>query len=213
MSSTVLGRREWPLQARAPVATAIAVALGGLFAVQPAWGVIGITAAVFVTVVMITVPVAMAIWIAAVFVVPGRATSVMELLIGVAWLGSLAARPGLLRQALPGQRVLVGALALLLAWLCLSGLWARDTEMTWHELRWWLVAGGVLVVAATTIARPGQVRLILLALVIGALASVVIGFVHPQSSPSRRFMVLRGDPNYLAAELVPAIVFAGRPAG
>ena len=208
MSSTVLGRRGSPLQTRALAATAVAVALGGLFAVRPMWGVIGIAGAVFVTVVMITVPVAMAIWIAAVFVVPGRATSVMELLIGVAWLGSLAARPGLIRQALPGQRVLVGALALLLAWLCLSGLWARDTEMTWHELRWWLVAGGVLLVAATTIAGPGQVRLILLALVIGALASVLIGFVHAHPSPSKRFTGLAGDPNYLAAQLVPAIVFA-----
>ena len=80
--------------------------------------------------------------------------------------------------------------------------------MTWHELRWWLVAGGVLLVAATTIAGPGQVRLILLALVIGALASVLIGFVHAHPSPSKRFTGLAGDPNYLAAQLVPAIVFA-----
>ena len=91
--------------------------------------------------------------------------------------------------------------------------------MTWQELRWWLVAGGALIVVATTVGRPGQVRLIMLGLVTGALLSVAIGFLHPPASGtatnvpvgggSNRFVGLEGNPNDLAAQLVPAIVFAG----
>jgi O-antigen ligase len=198
-------------------AVVAAAGAGVLLAARPAFGAAVFGGVIFLTLAMMSVPVAIAIWTAALFVVFGLPTTGMQLVIAAAWLGSLVARPALIRQVLPGQRWLVGALSLMMAWLCLSSLWAHDAEMTWQELRWWLVAAGALIVVATTIDSPEQVKLVMLGLVVGAVLSTIIGLLHsPASPPSTtavglgpsRFAGLEGNPNDLAAQLIPAVVFA-----
>jgi O-antigen ligase len=220
MSRLAAARATTPAPLYGAVAAAAALVLGGVLAVRPLLAIVAAAAVVFAALAMRSLPAAVAVWVAAVFVVLGLATTAMQLLIAAAWLGSVIAEPAVLRRVLPGQRLLIGALALLLAWLCLSSLWAKNADVTWQELRWWLVAGGVLVVVGTTLGRPVHVRFILLGFVVGGLLSVVLGWLHgspgpvagtdvPASAGAARFQGLEGNPNDLAAQLLVAILFAG----
>lgn len=173
---------------------------------------VALGAACYLPLVMVSVPAGLAVAVAAMFLVPGIATTWMMLLIAAAWVGGIAAGRASVRELMPGQRFLVGALALLLAWLCLSLLWAKDPEMAWQDLRWWLVAGGLLVVVATTSTKAQYVRLIVLAFVVGALLSVAVGVLGlgptPGPASANRFTGAAGNPDDLAAQLLPAIVLA-----
>ncbi len=198
-----------------------ALALGAAFAVRPTLGAAALGALFYVPAAMIAVPLGVAGWISAEFVktIPGLATTSMLIVVGVAWLGSLVARRPTRGELLPGQRFLIGVLAMLLAWLTISLLWSTNSEEAWHELRWWFVSAGILVVVATVTRTPAHLRLIMGAFVLGGVASVLGGWlgVGPReliivgslaSKSPLRFTGAEGDPNQLAAELLPAIVFA-----
>ena len=206
-ASAAVRPRSW-----APLAAPASV-LGGLFAVGLMPGAVAFAAVAFVPLVMVSVSVGVALWIPALFVVPGLVTSLMFLVIATAWLGSLVfVRPGL-GEVLPGQRRLVGAFALLLAWLALTLVWARSPELGWMDLRGWMIAAGTLLVVATTTTTPGRLRLVLAAFLVGAVLSVVLGVlagtpVTPPGSPPARFAGRVGNPNDLAAQLLPVIVLA-----
>jgi O-antigen ligase len=214
MTAAVRGRAALPA-----CGAAAAFTFGVLAAIKPELAERGFGLLVFLGLLALSVPAAIAIWVAALFVALGIVTSGLELLIVAVWAGSIVARPARLRQVLPGQRVLIGALALLMAWLSLSTLWARNPELTWQELRMWLVASGMMIVVATSIGRPEHVKLVMLGFVAGALASVVLGWLqgttalvatadNPVAHLAIRFSGLEGNPNDLAADLIPAIVFA-----
>ena len=158
-------------------AACCAVVIGALTAVRPAYGFAALAGLCFVPLVATSVPLGIAVWLPAMFVVLGLATTALQFLIVAAWLGCLIARPATVRELLPGQRTLPAAFGLLLAWLSLSVLWARDVSPAWHELVLWLVAGGVLVVVASVTGRTGCVRLVMGAFVAGALLSVVAGLL------------------------------------
>ena len=128
---------------------------------------------------MTSVATGIAVWIPVLFVktVPGLVGTCMLAAICAAWAGSLVAGRATIGTLLPGQRWLVGALALLLAWLSLSVVWADNPELAWREVRLWLSGAAVLIVVSTTIRSPGQLRLVLLAFSLGATMSVVIGWL------------------------------------
>ncbi len=203
----------------AGIAGASGFLFGAAFAIRPLLGAIGVGALVFLPLLAISLSIGIAIWVVSLFLIVGLAITVMQLLIAAGWIGAVIAKPSVLRRVLLGQRVLVGALALLMAWLCLSSLWATDPEVTWQELRSWLVAGAALIVVATSMGSARHVRLIMLALITGALLSALLGILHPQPAPvatpdlpaphhSSRLAGYIDNPNDLAGQLVPAIVFA-----
>jgi O-antigen ligase len=205
----------------AALAVAGAVVAGGLLAARPALGAAILGAACYLPLVMSSVAIGIAVWIPVLFVktIPQLAATYMLLLMCAAWAGSLVARPATIQQLLPAQRFLVGALGLLLAWLSLSVIWADDPGLAWMDLRAWFFAAAVLIVVATTITSPGRLRLILLAFAFGAVLSVVIGWlgggphvvaasIDPAATVPKRFGGAEGNPNYLAMQLVPAIVLA-----
>jgi O-antigen ligase len=201
-------------------AVASAFALGGLFTIGPVLGAAVLGALCFVPLAMFSVPAAVAAWAAALFLtnISGLAISWMLLVIAAAWLGSAIATRAKFSEILPGQRVLVGSLVSLAAWLSLSVLWARDAQVAWQALRPWLTAIAAVVIVASTIRSPGQLRLVLAGFVFGGLVSIVIGLLGagPHQSPglgfptppSNRFTGAEGNPNDLAAQLLPAIVLA-----
>lgn len=204
----------------AGVAAAGAFIVGGLFAVRSTLGVAALGVVGFVGLAMVSIPAAMAVWIAALFVktIPGLADTWMLLVMVAAWLGSAVATRLRIGALIPGQRVLVAALALLLVWLSLSVLWARDAGMAWRALQPWFTAAVVVVLVATTIGSPSQLRLVLAAFVVGALLSSVVGLMGagPQvpaavgfpAPPSNRFTGAEGNPNDFASQLLPVIVLA-----
>ncbi|MGI9185754.1 MAG: O-antigen ligase family protein [Solirubrobacteraceae bacterium] len=155
------------------------------------------------------IPAGIAVWVAATFLVLGLITTCLLVALAAASAGRLLTRRTTIGALLPGQRWLVGALGLLLAWLSLSLLWARDPGMAWSNLGLWCLAGVVLVLVSATIERPESVKLVVVGFVIGALASVIIGAAEGSaSSLAGRFAGTEGDPNGLAAALVPAGVLA-----
>ncbi len=224
MSPAASGRATvspFPTGVITAVALVSALAAGLLVAARPELGAVVLGAAAYVPLVMTSVATGIAVWIPVLFVktVPGLVGTCMLAAICAAWAGSLVAGRTTIGALLPGQRWLVGALALLLAWLSLSVVWADNPELAWREVRLWLFGAAVLIVVSTTIRSPGQLRLVLLAFSLGATMSVVIGWlgqgpqvialpVDPGTVTPKRFGGAEGDPNYLAAQLVPAIVLA-----
>jgi O-antigen ligase len=104
-------------------------------------------------------------------------------------------------------------------WISLSLVWAEDVGKAAHELWRWYVGALVLAVVATSLRRTRDIRLVIGGFVVGVVASVVIGLVHdplggaamavPATSPTQgRLIGGLGDPNFLAAAIVPAIVLA-----
>jgi O-antigen ligase len=197
--------RTWP-PPTAVASVAAAVLIGALLALKPVAGAALIGALLFAYVVMVDVSLGVALWIPALFVRPGVVTSLMGLGIAAAWLGSLVRLRPPLRQLLPGQRILVGSVALFLMWLALSVLWARDPHVGWDVLRTWMTACAAMIVVASTITTPGRVRLVLAAFVLGAVVSVGIGVAQHQAAG--RFGGAEGNPNDLAAQLLPVIVLS-----
>ncbi|MGZ4200921.1 MAG: O-antigen ligase family protein [Thermoleophilaceae bacterium] len=205
--------------AYAPLAVALAFGSGILLVQWPLLGAAAVGLVCFVPVAMVSVAAGIALWLPVLFVALGLATTGMQLVLAAAWTGCVIARPAALRTALPGQPFVVGALAVLLAWLALTLFWARDEALAWHELVLWLIAAGVFVLVSTAIASGNEVKLVLLAFVAGALLSVALGWVGlgrseqlvgPAAfgSTGKRFTGAEGNPNDLAAQLVPAIAFA-----
>jgi O-antigen ligase len=173
--------------------------------------------------VLINLPVGIALWITLVFVEHHPAVSIgpnaAAVLIALAWLGALADRRGRTRLVLRENRALLGLMAVLILWLAMTALWATDPYLVAEDVWQWPVAALVLFVIATTISTEGQLKLIFAAFVIGALLSVLVGLVSNGLDPGGsaidtatqtdgRLQGGAGDPNYLAAGLIPALILA-----
>lgn len=210
-----------PLTAAAALAALLA---GGLMAHAPAAGLGLVMALAYVPLVVLNLPLALAVWVALVFVEHLPAVSVgpnaAALLIGLGWLAALRTHAGHAARIVNRHRRLAGGLASLLVWLTVSMAWARDPGASADDLWRWYVAALVLTVVATTVRRADHVRLVAVAFVIGAAISVAVGLVDQALHGSAfalesathtegRLQGGGGDPNYLAAGLVPAMALAG----
>jgi hypothetical protein len=219
---SVAARRGLPLAPGGAIAAAAigaAVLTGSLLTARPAWGIGVLGGAVFVAALWAGgAPAGIVLWIPLLFVdqVPGIATTGMLLAICAVVAAPVLSRRTALREVLPGQSFLVGAFALLLAWLALSLVWAQDQSVGWSQLKLWLVAAVAFGAVASAISDARQLRLVLLAFVAGAVVSVVAGALggRPEVSADYRavlmgrFIGTEGNPGDLAAVLIPAIVLA-----
>jgi O-antigen ligase len=184
----------------------LAFAFAPAFVLDPQHAADLLGALIFLPLAMTSVVFGVAAWIFAAMYkpAPGLVTNVGLIVIGAAWLGSVVACRPPLRSFLPGQRRLVGLLGLLLAWLTLTLLWAQNAEAGWEQLRWWLVAGGLAIVVATSVTKPDHVRLIMFAIVAGAFVEVIMG---RGLLIEGRLAGTVGNADDLGNELLPAIVF------
>ena len=214
--------------ARIPVTPPVVVAaaflaacvVGLALAVRVPLGIGLLVAFCYVPLVLLNLPLGLALWVLLVFIervpVVSIGPNAAALLIAFAWLGAVATGPRSPLHVLRRHRVMAGAAAVLVVWLTLSLAWAEDVgfgaEMAW---RWW-ASVLLLVIVATTISTPRELRLIVGAFVVGALLSVAAGVVGAEppptaeqiGDPSGRLAGSYGDPNYLAAGVVPAIALA-----
>lgn len=145
--------------------------------------------------------------------------AVVSVLLLAAWIGTLPATRQRGSAVIAHQRLLVWSIGLFLLWNTLSLLWAQDRGRAAEALLDWYVAAAIFVVVATTVSNTRQVRLILLAFVLGGVASVIIGVATTglHASPSAlsgasqaegRLTGGAGDPNYLAAGALASLVIA-----
>ena len=144
----------------------------------------------------------------------GKAAGV---LIAVAWLGMLqTGRLGAL-DVLREHRRMFELLALLLVWLALTSLWAEEPGAVLGDMWHWVAVALVFAIFATMVRDESGLRLILMAFVVGGVISVIVGFAgglvttgSEQASVegSARLEGATGDPNFLAAGVVSALVLA-----
>ncbi|MDP8943937.1 MAG: O-antigen ligase family protein, partial [Actinomycetota bacterium] len=211
-----------PVPPRLVIAAAFLAAcvVGLALAVRMPLGIGLLVAFCYVPLVLLNLPLGLALWVVLVFVERVPAVSIgptaAALLIAFAWLGAVATGPGSRLHVLRRHRVLAAAAAALLVWLTLSLAWSEDVGLSAEKAWQWYAAVLLLAIVATTVSTPRQLRLILAAFLVGALVSVAAGVVGAQpppdpeqiGDPSGRLGGSYGDPNYLAAGVVPAIALA-----
>lgn len=194
-------------------ALALAALTGALVAGGGALAVATVVALVFVPLAALNLPLALIAWIPLVHLDLLSAAGDLTLLAILAcWLILLPGNWTAIRRALRAHPVPPAALAVLLGWVTLSVTWADQPALAWDGLWTWYSAALVLALVATTIRRPAQLELAAAAVVVGTLMSIAAGLLLGDGRPGAgvaaiaegRFGGASGDPNTLAAGLVPA---------
>jgi len=204
-------RRTSVLQRRVAAGTlAGAVVLGGTLALDPRLAGALVVTAAFAGLLLYDLRLAVAVWVAIVFLedIPvlnaaGKATGAA---IAIGW---LVAMPRIReRRPMRDQAGILAFLGLLGVWLALSLTWTVGVGTTAAAIGQWYAVGLAFLVVATTMADRSSVRLAAAAFVAGALLSVLVGAARGQAGIAEegRFEGTLGDPNLLAAGLVPAMV-------
>jgi O-antigen ligase len=217
------------IQATPRVPQAFVVAVAALAAIVAArslangsiaQGVAVVLGAGYLALVFIDLAAAIAVWVGLLFIVHLHVLSVgptaVEILLFIGWLGTAGTRRARL-PVLRENRLLVGAIALCATWLTISIIWAEKPGKAAVSAGYWWQSALAFLIVATTIVRPRDVRLVALAIVIGAVFSVALGLVGiggPISSAAAPDVESRlvgggGDPNYQAAAFLGAMFVAG----
>ncbi len=216
-----------PLNSPLPVVVAgllAAVVLGLALAVNPALGISGLILLLYAPVAFLDLGLGAVLWVPFAFLerlsVLGLASTALLLVFATAWLGALPLRAKMVAGIFRAHAGLFATLALLVLWIGLSLLWAGDVGAAGHAVGSWARAAAIFAVIATTITTERYLTLTCFAFVIGAVLSVLAGLI-PGASASfeaapdemARFSGVLGDPNYLAAGLVPAIAIGAALVG
>lgn len=201
-----------------------AVLAGLALSIDARLGLAGAGGAIFVAFLLADLPVAIALWVLALFLagVPGThgaptATSVVLL---AGWAGTLANRGPTLRSASWSARWAFAATAGLTAWTAASYLWAGHPGAVVDAVQNWGIAVAALPVIVTGCERSRDVLVVALAFVAGATLSVLVGVAQgTNAAPATeqaaaefsagRLQVGITDPNYLAANIVASVVLVG----
>jgi len=200
-----------------------AVIVGTLTAHRVSLGMGVLIGLLYAPLVLINFRVGLALFIALVFIRFLPALSVgpnaAGILVLVAWLGTIADRREVLRDFVARFQRMVTALGFLLGWVSLSALWATDPSFATKAIFTWVQVILLFVIVATTPRTRRSIELLIWAFVGGAMLSVLVGAatsgLHSSASAittasqgEGRFVGGSGDPNFLAAGLVPAIALA-----
>jgi hypothetical protein len=203
-------------------AGALAVACGMAFAVDVRAGAAIALAAVGVPLALVDLPLVVAAW-AALTVFSrhpsfGQAATAAGLLMLGGWLAHKRADPASIGAALRPHRRLLAVGALLLGWLTLSLVWTDDRGLAMSKLADWYINGAALVVLLTSVRTPRAVRLVVGAVVLAVVAAVGLALAGIDMAPAQasedaavyqgRLQGVVGDPNFMAAFIVPALVLA-----
>jgi O-antigen ligase len=216
------GHRLPPRAVVACAALGAAAMCGLLMAVRPAAGVGFALALGLIPLAFYNLPLALALIAPIAFIrhLPAMwvGPTFVFLLVLMAWLGTLAARDSITAARLARWRG-VRLAAITLAWLALTIAWVADGPAATQELIAWCVAFLLGLIYFTTLVTERHLRLVVGGFVFGAVLAVSIGLastgLRPASSAletatyTQGRLQAGGDPNYLAAGLVPAIVLAG----
>ena len=192
--------------------------VGVALAVDLAFGLALVAVICYLGISLLSLRAAVALWLPLTFLgaLPAfnLAAEAAGLLLAVLWLGQLGNRDRAAAAAavVDRHRRLLEVLVLLLVWLALSAVWAASSDNVLGDLWHWAALALLWLVLATTLDSPRSLRLAAAAFVAGAILSVAIGvaagsLTDPETEG--RLEGAAGDPNFLAASLVPAIVLAG----
>jgi O-antigen ligase len=222
-----------PARQASASATTLGISIGALlaacaFATAAAYsaktGAVILLGACFVPLALWRLPLAICAWTALVFLSSaatiGAYPNRILLFVGLAWLGLLAGRRTSVRGAIAESPLFVALVALFVAWMLLSLAWAPVPGAIGTSLKQLLYAGFSILLLLGAMVERRRVRWLAAAFVAGATASVLwgaakgglamtSGAASEVADSAGRFQGGAGDPNYLAAVLVPAIMLAG----
>jgi O-antigen ligase len=199
----------------------LALVAGALLARSVGLGLALVGVCAFVTLVLLDLPLAIAAWVPVAWIeasqLTGPAPVLGTVLLVVAWLGVSRGR-GASLDAAGAVRPVMLAMGVLLVWITLSVAWSGDRSAAWTDTKSWYGAAAGFFLVATALRSARAVRLVAFGFVAGALVSVLVGLSGHGGltttadavdlATRRRFSGGAGDPNYLAAGLVPAIALA-----
>ena len=207
----------------AATAVGLAVGVGVLLAYNAVIGIAVLAGVAYAAIALVNLPLAIALWLPTAFLnaLPGldAASHAGSAVIALAWFGTLY---GQRERVVPGLRGQQWALALFVVWLAVSIIWSEDPSAAATALLPWGVAALFFIVLVTTDLDRRQIRLLLGAYIAGVVISILVGMaggLAPQNGLSAitaeegRLGGGEGDPNYLAAGIVPAIALAAGLAG
>jgi hypothetical protein len=180
---------------------------------------LGIAACVglcFLPLVLLNLPLAIVLWLPLVSLIALPALDVgpnaAGMMIVVGWLGAFATQYSNLPTMVVEHARLLVAVAAMVLWLLVSMAWATTPSIGSDVFFGWLVAGAIMVVVSTTLVDRRYLRLAIAAFVLGVVVSVTIGLAGGAVAAPEPGVVRvvggSGDPNVLAAGIVPAIVLA-----
>jgi O-antigen ligase len=214
---------SWPGPIVAGAAVTLAALVGALLAYDVKTGLAALIVLGFLPVVLLRLPLALCAWLMVVFFarIPGLESMPNRVLVVVAvsWLAvMLLGRDAAFRKPLADWRALLGIVVLFVAWEALTLAWAPAPGAAEETVRDLVYSGLGFALVLSIVGERRAVRWLLYAFVLGAALSVAWGLAKTGLSPSKyaggeaavggRFQGGSGDPNYLAAVLVPAIVLA-----
>ena len=199
-----------------------ALLMGALMAMGAQFAFALLAAVAYVPLALASLPLGIALWFPTVFIsyLPGLAdpAHAAAILLGLAWLGMFGARG--VRPSLPqGAGAVVGLGALLLLWQLLSLAWSQEPGDGVTAMIMWTPPFLLLGMVTTTVRREDHLRWLVIAFVVGAVLSVLIGLlsngltssasaIDTATQQEGRLQGGAGDPNVLAAGVVPAIILA-----
>jgi O-Antigen ligase len=193
-----------------------AAVVGFLLAHSVQYGVAVLVALLFLPIALLNLPLAIGLFVPLIYLeqVPGaaRIPSGVALLIFMAWLGTLAGRGSLFAEVFRRHRGMYLLLLMLMAWITLSLLWARDPGVAAGGLWQWYWAAGIVLVIPTALWTRRHVVVVCVGFVVGGLIAAMITLPQISSGSSTDYATrLGGDlinPNYFAAALLSAAALA-----
>jgi O-antigen ligase len=220
MSLTAIRRRLPTADPATPLAIAaatLAALIGVAIAVRPSLGFALLIGVLYAPLTFFRLDLAIVLWTPLVFLegvpVLNLASKAAGLLLALVWLATVLTGIRDLR-VLAQRPSLVWLLASLVAWLSLSVIWAESPSLVLQDIwHWWAVALLFLMVASS-LASLRAIQLAVTGLVVGAATAVFLGLASGElqrsatSGDVARLKSGAGDPNVLAAGLVPAVVLA-----
>lgn len=212
---------RWTPRVTVPLLITAALVAGLLLSIDPRLGMAAAAGVVFAAFVLADLPIAIGIWVVALFLagVPGTqgAPTGTSALLLAGWAGTLANRGPSLRTAAWRARVAFAATAALLVWTTASYVWSGDPGAVVSAVQNWGIAVAALPVIVTGCQRDRDVLLVAGAFVGGATLAVLIGVASGSTTApgsaqeaaemaAGRLQVGITDPNYLAANIVASLV-------
>lgn len=198
-----------------------AIGLGLLAGVDPRLGIAAAIGLAFVVLVMgdLTFGLCMFAVVAFLDLLPALGGSLLSfskivgLLLAISWLAKVTSARDTRNDFMATHPVFSYVLGVFLLWAALSVLWAEDPAVAREPIMRYALNLVLFLIVFTAVRTPKQFVWALGAYVVGATAAAAYGLAQPPTETAyhdvSRVAGTLGDPNELAAVLVPAIVLAG----
>lgn len=191
----------------------VAMLVGAMVSSGSPLGVALLGGLVFTPIVLLNLPLAAILWIPLIFVDRiNVGPTLIAIMLAAAWLALMPTSWPHVKAFSRRNAGVLGSLALLVGWVALSVAWAADPDVALTGVGTWFITTAVFVAIATLVTTPRLAVMACLAFVAGALLSLFAGVLIGaggtagiESSIDGRFSGSLGDPNELAAGLVPAM--------